>query len=54
MTLILKIWLPLLLFLNGYVCFAVLMFADSDGAYFGDFFSAFFDYLYQMYQCGIY
>lgn len=54
LPLILKIWLPILIFLNSYVFFAMLMFSESDEGYFSNYFYAFFDYFYQMYQCGIY
>lgn len=54
LPLILKIWLPLLLVLNGFIYFSMLMYANSDSAYFGDYFLAFFDYIYQMFQVGTY
>lgn len=32
----------------------MLMYANSDDGYFSDYFYAFFDFIYQMFQCGIY
>ena len=32
----------------------MLIFADSDAAYFGDYYLAFMDYMYQMFQVGTY
>jgi len=54
LPLILRIWLPLLLCLNGFVYFSMLIYANSDAAYFGDSFLALFDYMYQMFQVGTY
>lgn len=54
LPLIVRIWIPLLLCLNGFIYFAMLMYANSDDGYFSDYFYAFFDFMYQMFQCGIY
>jgi hypothetical protein len=52
LPLILTVWLPLIIFLNGFIFYSMLMYANSDAGYFSSYLYAFFDYMYQMFQVG--